>query len=98
MVDDPTYPGAIAAFAQAGARLVGVRSDDEGLDPGALAVAVAGRPALVYVQPAVQSPTGAMERASAGITTNPPPAQSTGEGCVEHPVRPKPDNRPATWS
>ena len=35
----------------------------------------------------MQSPAGAMERAPAGITTN-----------VEHPVRPNPDNRPATWS
>lgn len=58
VVDDPTYPGAVAAFAQAGARLVGVGGDADGLDPRALATALAPRPALVYLQPAVQSPTG----------------------------------------
>lgn len=58
VVDEPTYPGAIAAFQQAGARLVGVPLDGDGPDPGALEAAVAQRPALVYLQPVVQSPTG----------------------------------------
>jgi DNA-binding transcriptional MocR family regulator len=58
VVDDPTYPGAIAAFQAAGARLVGVAVDGEGPDPDGLRAALASRPALAYLQPAVHSPTG----------------------------------------
>ena len=58
VVEDPTYPGAIAAFAQAGARLVGVRVDGGGLVVDELARALARRPALVYLQSRVHSPTG----------------------------------------
>lgn len=58
VVEDPGYPGAIAAFAQAGARLVGVPVDGDGVRPDELGVALAARPALVYLQPTVQSPTG----------------------------------------
>jgi len=58
VVEDPTYPGAIAAFAQAGARLVGVRVDGGGVVVDELARALTRRPALVYLQPRVQSPTG----------------------------------------
>ena len=59
-VEDPTYPGAISAFTQAGARLVGVATDHRGVRPAALAEVVATRPALVYLQSAVHSPTGAI--------------------------------------
>ena len=58
VVEDPCYPGAIAAFAQAGARLVGVPVDGEGVRLDELRRALEGRPALVYLQPTVQSPTG----------------------------------------
>jgi DNA-binding transcriptional MocR family regulator len=58
VVEDPCYPGAIAAFAQAGARLVGVPVNHEGVRLDELRCAVARRPALVYLQPTVQSPTG----------------------------------------
>jgi DNA-binding transcriptional MocR family regulator len=58
VVDDPTYPGAIAAFQAAGARLVGVAVDRRGPDLEALEAALRARPALVYLQPAVHSPTG----------------------------------------
>jgi len=58
VVDDPTYPGAIAAFTQAGARLVGVPVDEHGIMPGPLAEALEAAPALVYLQPVVHSPTG----------------------------------------
>jgi DNA-binding transcriptional MocR family regulator len=60
VVEDPTYPGAIAAFGQAGARLVGVPVDRGGIDVAALAEAVSARPALVYLQSTVHSPTGAV--------------------------------------
>jgi DNA-binding transcriptional MocR family regulator len=60
VVEDPSYPGAIAAFAQAGARLRGVRVDGDGVRVHALAAALADRPALVYLQSTVHSPTGAV--------------------------------------
>lgn len=60
VVDDPTYPGALAAFTQAGARVVGAPVDPSGVRPEALAALVAGRPALVYLQSTLHSPTGAV--------------------------------------
>lgn len=58
VVEDPGYPGALSAFAQAGARLVGVPVDRHGVCLDELRRALAGRPALLYLQPTVQSPTG----------------------------------------
>lgn len=60
VVEDPTYPGAIAAFAQAGARLRGVPVDRNGVQVTELEAALADRPALVYLQSTVHSPTGAI--------------------------------------
>ena len=57
-VDDPTYPGAIAALTSAGARLVGIRVDGGGVVPHSLREVLARRPALVYLQSTVHSPTG----------------------------------------
>jgi DNA-binding transcriptional MocR family regulator len=57
-VDDPTYPGAIAAFLQAGAQLVPMAVDDGGVRPEEVARALARRPALVYIQSGPHSPTG----------------------------------------
>ena len=58
VVEDPTYPGAIAAFAQAGATLRGVSVDASGVRVDELAAALADRPALVYLQSTLHSPTG----------------------------------------
>jgi len=59
VVEDPTYPGAVSAFAAAGARLVGVPIDRHGVQTEALAAIVAAQhPTLVYLQPTLQSPTG----------------------------------------
>jgi DNA-binding transcriptional MocR family regulator len=58
VVEDPTYPGAVAAFGQAGARLRGVTVDRSGVRVDELAAALADRPALVYLQSTVHSPTG----------------------------------------
>ncbi|MEY2460370.1 MAG: hypothetical protein QOG30_2200, partial [Acidimicrobiaceae bacterium] len=58
VVEDPTYPGAVAAFGQAGARLRGVAVDRSGVRVDELAAALADRPALVYLQSTVHSPTG----------------------------------------
>jgi len=60
VVEDPSYPGAIAAFGQAGARLRGVGVDHGGVRVDELADALADRPALVYLQSTVHSPTGAI--------------------------------------
>jgi len=58
VVDDPTYPGALAAFTQAGARVVGTPMDDHGVVVEALETRLAARPALVYLQSTLHSPTG----------------------------------------
>jgi DNA-binding transcriptional MocR family regulator len=60
VVEDPGYPGAVSAFGAAGARLAGVRVDRHGVRPDDLARALRAHPALVYLQPTVHSPTGAM--------------------------------------
>jgi DNA-binding transcriptional MocR family regulator len=58
VVEDPSYPGALAAFAQAGARFVGLPVDPDGVSIDALRRALSDRPALLYLQPTVHSPTG----------------------------------------
>ncbi len=58
VVDDPTYPGALAAFMQAGARVVGVAVDQHGVRLDELASRLATKPALVYLQSSLHSPTG----------------------------------------
>jgi DNA-binding transcriptional MocR family regulator len=58
VVDDPTYPGALATFVAAGARLEGVPMDRNGVLPEALVASLCRRPALVYLQTGVHSPTG----------------------------------------
>lgn len=58
VVDDPTYPGAVSAFTAAGAELVGVPLDRGGVVLEPLRAALAARPALVYLQSTLHSPTG----------------------------------------
>jgi DNA-binding transcriptional MocR family regulator len=58
-VDDPTYPGAIATFTAAGARLVPMATDSGGVRVDEVARALARRPALVYLQSGPHSPSGA---------------------------------------
>src|SRR3954466_12285062 len=60
VVEDPSYPGAIAAFAQAGVSLVGVPVDGAGVRLDGLETALAARPALLYLQSTLHSPTGAI--------------------------------------
>ncbi|MFG2208271.1 PLP-dependent aminotransferase family protein [Streptomyces sp. NPDC048638] len=59
LVEDPCYLAALQIFSLAGARVVPVPTDDEGLDPAALDE-IAGRenPKLLYVIPTFQNPTG----------------------------------------
>src|SRR4051812_22100132 len=59
LAEEPSYLAALQAFALAGARVVPVACDDEGLDPDAVAAAAAEhRPRLLYTIPTFQNPTG----------------------------------------
>jgi DNA-binding transcriptional MocR family regulator len=60
LIEDPTYPGALSAFTAAGARLVGLPVDRNGVRVDALRDALAEHPALVYLQPTLHSPSGAV--------------------------------------
>jgi len=52
--EDPGYPGAAAAFRAAGARVVGVKLDEQGLQP----MTGAAAPKLIFTTPSHQHPTG----------------------------------------
>ncbi|MFI9049317.1 PLP-dependent aminotransferase family protein [Streptomyces sp. NPDC053427] len=59
LVEDPCYLAALQIFSLAGARVVPVPTDDEGLDPAALdEIAARENPKLLYVIPTFQNPTG----------------------------------------
>jgi len=57
--ENPTWYGATRAFRAAGAEVVGIGMDHEGIDPDALEDAlIRRRPKLVYLIPSFQCPTG----------------------------------------
>ncbi|WP_030565198.1 aminotransferase-like domain-containing protein [Streptomyces aureocirculatus] len=59
LVENPCYLAALQVFAFAGARVVAVPGDDDGVDPDALDALVAEhRPKLFYTVPTFQNPTG----------------------------------------
>lgn len=59
LVENPTYLAALQCFGFAGARVVPVPTDDEGVLPGALKDLVRReRPKLLYLVPTFQNPTG----------------------------------------
>ena len=59
LVEDPCYLAALQCFAFAGARVVPVPTDDDGLVPESLEEIVAReRPKLLYLVPTFQNPTG----------------------------------------
>ncbi|MEU9737365.1 PLP-dependent aminotransferase family protein [Streptomyces sp. NPDC048002] len=59
LVEDPCYLAALQVFGLAGARVVGVPTDADGVDPQALAeLVVRHRPKLLYTVPTFQNPTG----------------------------------------
>ncbi len=58
-IEDPHYPAARQVFTAAGARLIPIAVDGDGLDPADL-WARAGGARLVYVTPSHQFPTGAV--------------------------------------
>ncbi|MFD4561520.1 PLP-dependent aminotransferase family protein [Streptomyces sp. NPDC058469] len=59
LVESPCYLAALQVFAFAGARVVAVPGDGDGVDPGALdELVVRERPKLLYTVPTFQNPTG----------------------------------------
>jgi 2-aminoadipate transaminase len=59
LVENPSYLAALQCFALAGARMVPVPCDDDGLDPDALPALIAEhRPKFLYLVPTFQNPTG----------------------------------------
>ncbi|NUS42802.1 MAG: PLP-dependent aminotransferase family protein [Mycobacteriaceae bacterium] len=59
LVEDPGYLAALQCFAFAGARVVPVPTDDDGLIPEALdEIAARERPTMLYLVPTFQNPTG----------------------------------------
>ncbi|MEV5437744.1 PLP-dependent aminotransferase family protein [Streptomyces sp. NPDC052682] len=59
LVEDPCYLAALQAFGLAGARIVPVPGDADGIDPQALEeLVVRERPKLLYTVPTFQNPTG----------------------------------------
>jgi GntR family transcriptional regulator/MocR family aminotransferase len=58
LIEEPSYPGARAVFAAAGARLITAPVGADGMDIGARAAAPRAR--LAYVTPSHQFPTGAI--------------------------------------
>jgi len=58
LVEEPSYLAALQAFSLAGARVVPVACDDDGLDPDAVAEAAAGGARLLYTIPTFHNPTG----------------------------------------
>ncbi|WP_443066649.1 aminotransferase-like domain-containing protein [Streptomyces sp. NBC_01255] len=59
LVEDPCYLAALQTFAFAGARIVPVPTDDQGIVPAALEeIAAREKPTLLYVVPTFQNPTG----------------------------------------
>lgn len=63
-IEDPTFPGALHAFSNAGARLMAIPVDEHGFRSPLFSKQLPARrqdgavPKLVYVQPTLQNPTG----------------------------------------
>ena len=61
VIEAPTYFGAMEAFRRAGARLLAIPADDDGMQVDILASLLRHhRPKLIYVQPSFQNPSGAV--------------------------------------
>ncbi len=57
-VENPTYPGAYAAFKSRGAKIIGIPLEDDGINLGVLeSYAKRYKPKFIYVMPNYQSPT-----------------------------------------
>ena len=61
IVEEPTYIGALQSFRMAGARIVGIPVDQEGMRTDILAsILERERPKLIYTLPTFQNPSGAV--------------------------------------
>jgi 2-aminoadipate transaminase len=59
LVETPCYLAALQVFGLAGARVIAVPGDEDGIDPGVLAESVVRhRPKLLYTVPTFRNPTG----------------------------------------
>ncbi|MDP9117107.1 MAG: PLP-dependent aminotransferase family protein [Actinomycetota bacterium] len=59
LVEAPTYLAALQTFQLAGARIIPVCADDDGMDPQSLRAVLAGvTPAAIYLTPTFGNPTG----------------------------------------
>jgi DNA-binding transcriptional MocR family regulator len=59
LVENPSYLAALQSFDLAGARIIAIPCDEEGLDPEALsALIVEHHPKFLYTMPTFQNPTG----------------------------------------
>ncbi len=58
LTEEQTYPGALAAYRQAGAEVLGIPMDRHGVVVGELRRLLEHHPALVYLQSGPHSPTG----------------------------------------
>ena len=58
-MENPTYPGAVAAFRACGAKIIDIALNKEGIDLDDLEIKLKQfRPKLIYVMPNIQNPTG----------------------------------------
>lgn len=57
IVEEPTFPPIIDMLEIAGAQIIGVTLDDEGLDVEGLAGAMVNEPVAIFMQPRAQNPT-----------------------------------------
>lgn len=61
VVEQPSWPGCLDVFRAAGANLIGVPLDEEGVRPDLLAAAFAAeQPVLTYLMPTFHNPTGVL--------------------------------------
>ena len=75
VVETPTFPPLLDMLELAGADIVGVPVDAEGLEPGGLADALAEPTRAIFVQPRAHNPTGA------AFTTARAPRRWPGRAC-----------------
>lgn len=64
LLETPTYFGAIDVFQAAGARLLGLPVDPDGIRPTAFQTQLAAGPRLAFLTPTFQNPTGSVMSAS----------------------------------